>query len=584
MTPLEIIKTVLQENKVLFEDKTTSAGRKKRVFCVQYGESAFDFVSRLMEEEGIFYFFTHGKDRHTLVFMDDSKKGASLGSVAFSYAQARAALFADRVLGIQRIQDVRANRVMLNDYHFEKPEQKLLVSLGKASFPLGVYTYPGLFTELSQGEKLSEKHLQAHECLKVQFEGVSSSLSLTPGHKVKVKDCRSEVFNAEYFLLSVHHHYGLNSAGERVFQNTFRAIPVNVSFRALEQTPKPVAYQDTAVVVGGRQDEIYTDGKGHIKVKFHFDARPTSAVKDEDRSCWIRVATPSAGSGWGMVHTPRVGQEVVVAFLNNNPDRPLVIGSVYNKKNVPPYVDPTQSGVRTHTTKEGKDETFNEIRFDDAKGKEHVAVQAQKDATFLVKDALTTTVQKGSFKTTIMSGNREVVLQGKDGATSGKGDDLITLEKGSRLITLKGSGGHLKTTVTSGNNEVLVKKGNDQTVLESGDHVITLKKGKKSVTISGGGYTLKITGGDVVIETTGQLKVNAKGGINLSTVGKMSLDCMSFDLKAKTSIAISGLQLKLEAKTQATLEGKAQTAIKGAMVDVAGQAMTQIKGAMVMLN
>lgn len=580
MKTIDIIKQVLHENDVTFDDKTSSAGKEKREFCVQYRESHYAFVSRLMEEEGIFYFFVHAADRHTLVLMDDNKSCASLGTIPFLDASSGGALFQDRLYRMRRTQESVPNYIELNDYNFKKPDDNMYISIGKKeALSLSVYTYPGVFDERTRGESLSKKRLEAEECLTVLFEGVSSHLQFSPGKTFQLTGYRDESFDKTYLLLGVHHRYGLDEKGAWHFSNTFQAIPAKTSFKPREITPKPLAYQDTAIVMGRKGDEIYTNEEGHIKVKFHWDTRASSKVKDEERSCWIRVASGWAGSGWGMIHTPRVGQEVVVAFLNHNPDRPLVVGSVYNGTHKPPYVDKdkTQAGIRSHTTEKGKDENYNEIRLTDEKEKEEFFIQAEKDFKGVVKDSMDLTLQKGSMTTTIDRGDRKVTLKGEKDPTNGKGDDFLTLEKGSRTIELKGKDGNIRTIIADGNQVLEIKKGNKETTISSGDDVMSLKNGKQEVTIKGGGYTLKITGGDVTIETTGKLKVNAKAGISFSTLGEMTVDCMKFSLNAKTTAALA-------ANVQLTLEGKAQSSLKGAMVDVAGQAMTKVSGAMVMVN
>ncbi len=582
MTASQIIEKILKENSVDFENKTTATGKEKREFCVQYKESHFHFVSRLMEEEGMFYFFTFKENKHILILCDDVKHYEVFKEdLSFHKSTLQNTLFSNHIWRFKQRQRKVLQSISLTDYWFEKPDQDLLVKKEgpKGSPSLERYDYPGRFGEKSPGENIANRRLEAAEALKSVCKGLSSAPALSAGVKFKLTKHPQDALNASYAILSIHHFYGLDRNGNPVVHNTFQAIPEKTPFRPLETTPKPFASQDTAKVMGPKGEEVYRDKYGRIKVKFHWDRRPEKDVKDEERSCWIRVASSWAGNGWGALYTPRIGQEVVVTFLNNNPDRPLVIGCVYNGTHLPPYADdPAKSTLKSHSTKQGQDENFNEIRFTDEKGKEEIFLQAEKDAHILIKDSVKTEI-KGNTETKI-SGDRHVII-GADleqaAKDKGKGDDFLTLEKGTRTIELKGSSGHLKTLIADGNKTLQIKKGNDETTLDHGNLTLSLKSGTQETTIKGGGYTLKVTGGDITMTTTGKLKVDAKQGISFSTMGTFSVDCMKFDVKSKTDLSLS-------ATINLTAEGKVQSTLKGAMANVQGQAMTQVKGAMVMLN
>jgi type VI secretion system secreted protein VgrG len=585
MTALEIIKKVLKEHAVTFQDKTSGMRGGERDFCVQYGESAFHFLCRLMEEEGLFYFFTHTSLGHTLVLASDNKVFHSLGTFPLARATSGGHVLGRRVWDLSLTQHIRPNQIRLNDYAPKKPTQNLYVQEGRRwDIPLSIYDYPGGFGERNKAERLGKRRLEAEACLQNVLEVKTGIPQLSPAHSFGIEGVDG-AFKGEKIILSIFHRYGIDGSGQVVFQNTVRALPESLPYRPLEKTPKPLAHPETATVVGAPQEDIHTNPEGCIKVKFHWDCEKERGGKDEDRSGWIRVASPWAGAGWGMVYTPRVGQEVVVAFLNRNPDRPLVIGSVYNGLHPLPYGGhPKHSGIRSRSTPQGNAENFNEFMFDDERGKEKLSLQAEKDAVVKVKDSLTTTVQKGVMQTVLECGDRKVTLQGKEGGTQGKGDDFLTLEKGSREVILKGTGAHLKTSIASGKYEVKIQKGTHETVIHSGDHIISLKQGKQEITVSGGGYTLKVTGGDVSIQTTGKIKLSGReveikgqSGLSFSTMGKISMDCTEFSLNAKTRASLS-------ASLQLALEGKARASLKGAMVDISGQALAKVNGALVTLN
>ncbi len=567
-TTLEIIEEVLRAHKVDCENQVKSAGKKKRVFCVQYQESHFSFLSRLMEEEGIFYFFEFKAGKHTLIFMDEIESCPSLGGkIRFWTNEVADKLYADSVCVFQKEQHLKPQKFSTNDYFFKKPEQKLLVKEGEeGTIPLSLYAYPGYFEERGPGAEIAKKRLASYECRKTLFAGQSTASKFSAGVTFTLTEHGR--LDGAYVLMGVSHFYGLDDAAKDIWENTFEAIPKKTTFRPLFVTPRPVAVQETATVVGPSGDEIYTDEYGRIKVKFHWDTRD---VKADERSDWIRVAYGWAGHGWGVVQTPRIGQEVVVTFLNHDPDRPLVVGCVYNGTHKPPYVteDPTKSTVKSHSTKKGTAENYNEFRFTDKKGEEEVYLQAEKKLQMLVKNAVIALVKEGGIKVTLDKG--DTTFESKDGNYS------FTLDKGNS-----------KTTLKQGNMEILLDKGNRTTKIKGNDET-TITSGKGSLAITGGGYTVKISGGDVSIETTGQFKVTAAKGVSFSTPQDFAVKCRSFsitamqgfDCKATSTINFQGSTISAKGMNM-NLQGM-QTNIKGMNIQIQG-AMTSIKGAMVMVN
>ena len=435
----------------------------------------------------------------------------------------------------------------------------------------------------------------------VQCEGRSTYAGISAGSIISTKKCAPGALNGDYFVISVKHRYGVRDDGVD-FDNTFICIDQKKTYRPLIVHHRPRIWGFvTATVTGKKGEEVWSDKYGAIKVKFYWDYR---AKDDETSSCWVRVASASASSHWGIIGTPRIGQEVLVQFEEGNPERPIVVGCLYNGIHMPPYSekddvykdkmykDRTKGKIRsvwkTHSTPKGGAKNFNEISLTDDKGKEEVFIQAEKDYRTLVKDHKVVVIQKGNQETTLESGDRKVTLEGNDGGSKGKGHDVLILLKGDRTTDIKE--GDLKTTLEKGDEHHTLKKGNQIITIDGGNQEIKISKGKRSVTIKSDDK-LEISGGWTV-NVKGKLSFDAKGGINMSTPGKFAIQCTQFDLNAKTKATISCAQLAMDAKMNAdikanmalSMKGTLKASVEGTMVDVKGTAMTQVKGAMVMIN
>jgi type VI secretion system secreted protein VgrG len=279
------------------------------------------------------------------------------------------------------------------------------------------------------------------------------------------------------------------------YGNTFTCIPFAQPFRPPRRTPKPVVQgTQTAVVVCPPGEEIYPDKYSRVKVKFHWDRRPDN---DLSSSCWIRVATPWAGKQWGMIHIPRVGQEVVVAFEEGDPDRPIIVGSVYNAEMMPPYKLPdhkTQSGVKTRSTLKGTEANFNELRFEDKKGSEDIVFHAEKDFHRSVEND--DDLKVGNNQTIDIGNNRTITVE--------EGDEQEEIKKGNRAVK-----------IDMGNDTLTISMGNQTTTLEMGKsetealQSIELKVGQSSIKLDQMGVTIQ----GMVIDIEGQLQTQVKAGL-----------------------------------------------------------------------
>jgi type VI secretion system secreted protein VgrG len=392
-----------------------------RDYCVQYRETDFNFASRMMEDEGIFYFFEHSNGSHKMVVTNTISFNAVPEFPNAIYETiAGGTRKEDRVHEWTKMQELRSGKCTLWDHCFELPHKHLearksiqdSVASGTVTHKLKVggndkleiYDYPGEYAQRFDGvdkgggeqpaevqkifednERTVEIRMQEEAAFSMRIEGVSGCGQFVTGHKFTLQ----RHFNADgdYLLTQVYHAASTNayrsSQGEFSYTNDFQCIPAALPFCPPKVTPKPlISGTQTAVVVGPAGEEIFTDKYGRVKLQFHWDRE---GQYNADSSCWVRVATQWAGKRWGAVHIPRIGQEVVVDFLEGDPNRPIIVGSVYNADQMPAYIgqgpdpkhkhDPKVSGIKSCSTPGGGG--YNEIRFDDTKGKEQVFVHAE---------------------------------------------------------------------------------------------------------------------------------------------------------------------------------------------------------------
>ncbi len=360
-----------------------------RNYVVQYCESDADFLCRLMEEEGIYFFFEHGPDACRLVMADLPDGHPELpGEATFSFRDPNGLLSAERrerFDGLRERRSIASGAVTFDDYNFRTPGKDLETTrAGKTFTALEHSDYPGRFVDEHRGGRLAQVRLESIACVGRSVELTGNVRTLLPGYTFQLADHPAERLNRGYLLTRVRHMASRPQAAEegaldgRVdYRVEVEVLPADVQFRLPQVTPRPIVRgSQTAIVVGPKNEEIYTDEYGRVKVQFHWDRERRF---DEFSSCWIRVSHGMAGGGYGMMFLPRVGQEVVVDFLEGNPDCPLVTGSVYNNDHMPPYPLPdekTRSCIKTNSSKGGKG--TNEIRFEDAKGKEHLLIHAQR--------------------------------------------------------------------------------------------------------------------------------------------------------------------------------------------------------------
>jgi type VI secretion system secreted protein VgrG len=485
----KVIEEVLKDAGVANVQNKIGASLPKREYCVQYRETDLDFISRLMEEEGIFYFFSHEKGKHHLVlaqttsaYFDGEDKdliydpGGRKDEVLDTWSHAY------RVIPAKWIQA---------DYSVDAPADPVLAEEPtriklKGSKGLERFDYPGGFTDKGRGGKLTGFRMEvdeaAHEV--VTAGGTYRALEVGAKFTVDEHEIKSEESNT-WVVTSMEH----SATAEGVdYRASFTAIPAKTPFRSPRSTPTPVVHgMQVAVVTGPAGELVYTDDLGRVKVQFYWDRK---GQKDEKTSCWVRVAQATAGSGWGSVYIPRMGHEVLVSFLEGDPDRPVVTGSMYNGKNIPSF-SPSDckgwSGITTNSL--SRPDKGNEFRLDDTADEEQVYLYALKD-----------------FLTVVEEGDRTVELRGGDDTTTlQQGDRTIHLEDGNQTVTL--DSGDLSVNVQGDISEeadAILSKG--QKITLQADSKIELKVGGNSIEISTSGITLKAADNKIQLKP-GSLKV-----------------------------------------------------------------------------
>ena len=541
-------------------------------YCVQYRETDFNFLSRLLEEAGITYFFEHQNGKHIMVLTDAAsafKATAGYDKVKFIQAQSGRTT-ADTIYSWSVEQTVQPGGYATTDFNFEKPSLSLLKSVSQsrsyAHSGFEVFDYPAHPEALEPDAvaQVARIRLDEAQVAYERYHGSSSDCGgLCTGAKFKLTGHPQEAFNKpEYVIVGTEHtitsnQYASGGDGDGGMTVAVEAVDAKTPFRPARTTPKPVIQgAQTALVVGASGDEIYTDKYGRVKVQFPWDRQ---GKKDENSSCWVRVAQVWAGKNWGAMHIPRIGQEVLVSFLEGDPDRPIITGRVYNADQMPPYDLPansTQSGIKSRSSKEGSTSNFNEIRFEDKKDGELLYMQAEKDFQSLVKNDETTEVKHDR---TDKVGNNETVTVTKDQSTTINGQETRKVAKD-------------RTTNIDGTEKLTV--GKDQKIdvgaafaLTAADQ-ITLTTGASSLVMKKDG-TIEIKG--MTITLTGSDSVTVKGNTGVTVQ------------VSSTSVKLDPAQVKISA-TMIGINGSAQTQVQGAMVQLSASGIAQISGPMIMVG
>jgi type VI secretion system secreted protein VgrG len=433
----DIIKDVFRDLGFTDFKDTLTKSYRTRDYCVQYRETDFNFVQRLMEEEGIYYFFTHADSSHTLVLSDSSSGHEPMpnyDTIEYFPPSSNESREKDHIYDWHQSRNIQPGKCVVTDYDFTKPRAKLETQcVQKHEFPktdYEVFDYPGGYALTAEGDHYARTRLESLQAQFERFNGVGNARGQAVGSLFKLAGYPRKDQNKQYLAVSATYelHAGEYESGTEApkdFTVSFEAIDAKLPFRALITTRKPmVGGPQTATVVGPSGEEIYTDKYGRVKVQFHWDRY---GKRDEKSSCWVRVSQIWAGKNWGWMSIPRMGQECVVDFLEGDPDQPLITGRVYNQDNLPPFDLPankTQSGVRTRSTTGGSPDTCNEIRFEDKKGAEQLYIHAEKNQDISVEADESHSVG-GSRNKTI--GSNETTKVGVDRTENVGANEKITI-------------------------------------------------------------------------------------------------------------------------------------------------------------
>ncbi|OEU67352.1 MAG: hypothetical protein BA867_04205 [Desulfobacterales bacterium S5133MH16] len=569
-----------------------------RNYAVQYRETDFNFVSRLLEEEGIFYFFEHEENKHTLVLADSPAEHKPCPTQESARYRLTGGAWGeeDMISGLEVMKEIRAGKYSLSDFNFETPNTDLEVTAdSKRKLGPGereIYDYPGEYPKRNQGDRLVNIRMEEEEARITTINGAGNCRAFTSGYRFRLLDYfRDDMNEKEFVLVRVKH--GANQEGtyrsgtttgadeaESSYENYFECIPHEVPFRPAQVTAKPVVEGvQTAIVVGPSGEEIYTDEHGRVKVQFHWDRE---GKNDENSSCWMRVSQLWAGAGWGAMWIPRIGHEVIVDFVEGDPDRPIITGRVYHGNNKPPYPLPaekTKSTIKSDSSKGGGGS--NEFRFEDKKGEEEIFLHGQKDWTIAIENDKNQTV--GNNETLAVGNNRDKTVGNDQSEAIGNNKSIKVGTDHSEQIgsnkTMTIGANHTETIGAS--MKLNVGKNQTKTIAINCAETIGVAK---ELTI---GAAYQVTVGAAMNETVGAAKAEEIGASKSVLVGK--------DLTEKVAKTYSHKAKKiiLEAEDEITIKtGKAiinmkksgDISIKGKKITVKGSGNVVIKGKKILEN
>ena len=547
-----------------------------REYCVQYRETDFDFASRLMEEEGIFYFFKHTESGHKMIIADSSVAHIDVpGLTKAKYDVVEGGSpQADHIFEWRKTQALRAAKYSVWDHNFQQPTQNLeakesiMTSVqagtvthqlkGQASEPLEIYDFPGGYAVrfdginpsggeqpdrlqkiLDDNKRTVKLRMEAEAVQSLTVHGSSGCRNFVAGHKFSLE--RHFDANGDYVLVAVTHDasmvnpYRAGSNGADLnYSNIFTCIPYQLPYRPPRRTPKPfVQGVQNALVTGPPGEEIFPDKYGRVKVQFYWDRQ---GKKDANSSCWLRVGTLWAGKGWGSLNIPRIGQEVIVAFVEGNPDEPVIISSVYNRETMPANTLPDKKvicGLKSNTYKGGG---YNEMSMDDTAGKEKISIHAQYDMDTVVEHDHTETIKN----------NAQIEI----------------------------SNGTYKHNVKTGTADYHVQSA--LTEVYDATQATTVK----------GDLTIKSTGGAIVVSADSQhIYIHAATSIQLQTGASMLWMASDGNIELSgTNVAIKGSAKVYIQGGQVVSAADTNHEISGAAVKSTGSATNTVTGGVVMLN
>lgn len=598
MSVPEIVVDLLEGVDAVNIDLRLASDHTPRNFCVQYRETQLAFVCRLLEDEGMYFFFEHDEDGHIIVITDDTVHCDMLHDLGGTPMPLRFHLGGMSggddpcVTDLQTERRIRPGTAILNDYSFKRPDDNLLVSDSEGlDADLESYDYPGNYTEASLGRRLVQLRYEELQVRRAQVRGRSDLPDLAPGLITAFAGHPRADLNGEFLLLEVAHVAAQSLSTARPvedapYQCTFVALPVESPYRPPRVTPRPrIDGLQTAVVTGPPGEEIHVDAYGRIKVQFHWDRE---GIEDETSSCWIRVSRPWTGADFGHQFNPRIGAEVVVQFLEGDPDRPVVTGMLFNDTHMPPYALPdnaTQSGIKTESTPGGGGS--NEIRFEDAKGSEELYLHAQKDYTLDVENDATTTV--GASATTTVGHNRSVTVTDDNTLTVSNGNHTASVSTGTSTTTVKGAVTEtyqdtLTTTVTS---DIALWGQANRSLGIAGDSNVQID-GSELIQV-GDTQTFIVTNEMQLLVGGSTIFIHKSGAITITGSTNVKVESAAIQVEASGACLVTGSEVDVQGDT-VTVEGSTVNVqgdtvnIDGSTVNVDATGNVNANGALVKLT
>lgn len=557
-TAVDIIEAIFKESGYSDYELRLTNDYREREYTVQYRESDFNFTSRLMEQEGIYYFFKHENGKHTLVLCDSYSSHDIIPAYnQIPYApEDSTTIRKEEVISFwQHRKRVVTGAVTLNDFDFKNSSASLQ---NQYSYPrehnksdLEIYDYPGKYVDLDEGKHYARIRQEEIQTNYSNIEGNSNAREFTAGGLMQMAKHPRQDQNAEYLIIRVTHEFDQDSFGSTKqggtgfsYKNTFNATESLTPFRSAMRPSPKVDGPQSALVVGPENEEIYCDEFGRVKVQFPWDRY---GVRNENSSCWIRV---SQTGNWGSVTIPRIGQEVIVDFYEGDPDRPIITGRTYNDTSKVPYTLPQNKTRMTFKSNTHKGKGFNELRFEDEAGQEEVFMHAQKDSNSKV----------GNNQTNMVGANRtedikvdETINIGNNRTESVGNDEIISI-------------GNNRNESVSNNESISIGK----------DHQLNIGKGQN---ISIGKSKTESIGIANTLSVAAGMQVSV--GIALNT----SVGVSSTEQVGGFKQIISGKRIQLVCGASSlTLNSDGTIALKGVKLDLEGTAVVNAKGAVVKLN
>ncbi|GEM75147.1 type VI secretion system Vgr family protein [Vibrio sagamiensis] len=575
----DIITEVLDDGSVTDYRFELSGVYPPKEYVLQYRETDLQFVQRILAEHGMWYYFDHSEANHTMVIVDsndaiiplaNSTQNASYAGPIWFHSDGGGAADREHITDLELVNRVRTGEVTYTDYNYETPKiPQAMTQAGNLDSDLKLFDYPGRYFDPAMGMVRTTEWMSEHVVDNQQIEASSDVMRFASGYSFEIMKHPRDAINRDYIMLSVVHvgqdpqvHEDENSGMPTTYYNQFTCIPRDIVYKAPKMAAPVVEGPQTAVVVGPAGEEIYTDNLGRIKVQFHWDRYGNN---DENSGCWIRVSQSMAAPNWGAVYLPRIGHEVVITFLEGDPDRPLVTGAVYNGLHFPPYALPENKTRTTFRTQTHKGTGYNELSFEDEANQEEVYIHAQKDMSTKVLNNRYRDIGQDEFLKVARNQTNDVY---------GDHKEMIDGHKTTQVNSTFTETVEQDVTVTYNANEKHFVKNNSD--LEIGDNRTT-KIGKNDDLDIGQNSNLTVgasknsdvgsddnqtVGGNLTVSVKGNTSYKADGATQIISGDKIVLKTggSSLVMTSDGSIKLSGSSI--------TIEGSDKVAIKGGSVAI----------------